>query len=55
MICYICRENKEADEFTNYIPESCCDGYQCGCMGLPINPPICDTCCDNIPRDEIGR
>ena len=21
----------------------CCDGYMCGCMGLPIEPPICKS------------
>ena len=22
-----------------YVPYTCCDGYECGCMGLPIEPP----------------
>ncbi len=20
----------------------CCSGHECGCMGLPVDPPICD-------------
>jgi len=20
----------------------CCDGCQCGCMGLPVEPPLCN-------------
>lgn len=22
----------------------CCDGRECGCMGLPIHPPLCAEC-----------
>jgi hypothetical protein len=28
----------------NYVPEGCCSGRDCGCMGMPIEPPICDEC-----------
>lgn len=28
----------------DYEPEYCCNGYECGCMGLPINPMLCDEC-----------
>lgn len=21
----------------------CCNGHMCGCMGLPIEPPICSS------------
>ena len=24
--------------------EYCCNGYLCGCMGLPIEPPLCRKC-----------
>lgn len=27
--------------------ERCCDGYTCGCMGLPIYPPCCFKCMGN--------
>lgn len=23
----------------------CCDGHNCGCMGLPIDPPVCSDEC----------
>lgn len=26
----------------DYEPEYCCSGRECGCMGLPIEPCICD-------------
>lgn len=22
----------------------CCSGYMCGCMGLPVHPPLCEEC-----------
>ena len=25
----------------DYKPEYCCPGHDCGCMGLPMEPPIC--------------
>ena len=27
--------------------EMCCNGRECGCMGLPINPPVCSEQCYN--------
>ena len=26
-------------------PVGCCDGRECGCMGLPIDPPFCSEKC----------
>ncbi len=23
----------------------CCSGHECGCMGLPIDPPVCSSEC----------
>ena len=23
----------------------CCSGFECGCMGLPIDPPVCSNEC----------
>ena len=28
----------------DYEVQYCCTGHECGCQGLPINPPICDEC-----------
>lgn len=27
--------------------EMCCDGYMCGCMGMPTYPPVCSKECDD--------
>ena len=32
-------------EMPEYIPEYCCDGRHCGCMGEPLEPPICSQKC----------
>jgi hypothetical protein len=32
-------------EFEGEPPQRCCDGYMCGCMGLPIEPIICSENC----------
>lgn len=37
--CVIC-----GSEVIDYEPEYCCSGYMCGCMGKPIDPPICEAC-----------
>ncbi len=43
--CYACMKDKRIEEFSeDDEPEICCDGRECGCMGLPINPPICNEC-----------
>ncbi len=26
-------------------PQTCCSGRECGCMGLPIDPPFCSKKC----------
>lgn len=31
-------------EVKDYTPELCCNGNDCGCLGLPIEPPICRKC-----------
>jgi len=33
--CDICEKEIEI--------HTCCDGYQCGCMGQPTEPPICSS------------
>ena len=32
-------------EFLGTAPEMCCNGYQCGCMGQPVEPVICSPHC----------
>jgi DNA-directed RNA polymerase subunit RPC12/RpoP len=36
--------------------EMCCSGYMCGCMGMPVDPPVCsDECYDKYMdnRDKV--
>ena len=40
MECLIC--NKSVPD---YEPKFCCNGYQCGCMGQPIEPCVCSEEC----------
>ena len=38
----------------DYIPDFCCGGYQCGCMGKPTNPCTCSDECDEALYTCIG-
>jgi hypothetical protein len=55
--CYHCgtllteREASKYYETTEY----CCDGYMCGCMGMPIEPPFCDRCEETARLAQIGE
>lgn len=51
LICFGCGTKVDADD--DYKPAYCCYGSQCGCMGLPINPVLCDTCERQITGQEI--
>ena len=33
------------EEVKDWEPEYCCNGYMCGCMGQPIEPPEHEICC----------
>lgn len=33
----------------------CCSGHECGCMGLPTEPPICSEKCYDIFMSEEYR
>jgi len=35
--CEICNHEIEI--------QMCCSGYQCGCMGQPVEPPVCSEEC----------
>lgn len=38
--CIVCGK-----ELPDYKPVYCCNGSSCGCMGKPIEPPICSQEC----------
>ena len=42
---------EEVDYWAKNTPY-CCDGRECGCMGLPIYPPYCDKCMTRYERKE---
>jgi len=46
--CEICK--KVVDDF---VPEYCCDGTDCGCMGLPIEPCFCSKECEDKFDERI--
>ena len=33
----------------------CCSGHECGCMGLPTEPPVCSEKCYDILMSEEYR
>jgi hypothetical protein len=39
LICRSCEIEYEGQE-----PQTCCSGRDCGCMGQPIEPILCDDC-----------
>lgn len=39
-LCIMCGE-----PVPEYEPQMCCDGKECACMGLPIEPPLCSFEC----------
>ena len=38
-ICMVCGGD------LGYEPQMCCSGRECGCMGMPVDPPICSKEC----------
>jgi len=38
----VCNIEFEGDE-----PQLCCNGRECGCMGMPIDPVVCSDECYN--------
>ena len=41
-LCVVCGKD------TGIVPETCCSGRECGCMGMPVNGPfVCSEHCYN--------
>ena len=38
-----------------WVEERCCDGYMCGCMGLPTTPCWCEECWAKWQADSEAR
>ena len=41
--CFTCKK-----KMPDFEPQYCCDGRECGCHGMPIEPPICSAECWEI-------
>lgn len=39
----------------DYEPEYCCNGNECGCMGLPLEPCYCSQECLDAIMNGIGK
>lgn len=49
--CYYCKgklTEKEIKEF--WEGQRCCNGMDCNCRGLPIDPPCCTKC--GLPKEN---
>ena len=42
-LCEICRK-----PLLDYEPTYCCNGIDCGCKGLPVEPAICSERCWDV-------
>jgi len=40
---------------TKYEPEYCCNGYLCGCRGLPTNPIFCNGCVKKLFGEPVKK
>lgn len=48
--CMYCGSNFAGPE-----PQMCCDGRECGCMGMPVDPVICSPACWEALTAEATR
>lgn len=46
--CQDCAKKLDKQDVENYRRKGqyCCSGYQCGCYGMPVDPPVCLRCHD---------
>jgi hypothetical protein len=38
-----------------YVEQRCCDGRECGCMGLPLSPCWCPKCWEQWQAESEAR
>lgn len=50
MNCHHCLKEMTKEEVENYKPDMCCNGRDCTCKGLPLDPPCCAKC---LKEEEI--
>ncbi len=39
----------------DYVPEYCCNGFECGCHGQPSEPCVCSPACGDAVFSHIGK
>ncbi len=49
-LCLLCEK-----PIPDYEPEYCCNGFECNCHGVAMNPPVCSSVCDKALMDGIGK
>ena len=47
--CIVCGK-----EMPDYEPKMCCDSFDCGCGGLPVEPAICSERCYDNGQTEMA-
>jgi hypothetical protein len=40
-------------KFMGEPPKMCCSGRECGCMGMPVDPIVCDEKCYNELLEKV--
>ncbi len=53
--CYGCGKLMDDNDMAHWEPMMCCNGQECGCMGLPINPPICIACESKFKKEQNDK
>lgn len=49
--CWQCRGDLPED----YEHPTCCSGHECGCMGMPTEPPFCSKECSDKWHEEYKK
>lgn len=42
-------------EFLGNESDFCCSGSDCGCQGLPIEPPLCEKCEEKFYGNDLSE
>ncbi|MGN6417783.1 MAG: hypothetical protein ACTHMC_09845 [Pseudobacter sp.] len=51
LLCMVCGKS-----FMGELPQMCCSGQDCGCMGMPVDPVVCSKeCYNNLPHNISKR
>lgn len=48
--CWCCKK-----KMPDWKPQYCCNGRECGCMGQPIEPPLCSAECWELGMEGYNK